>query len=199
MNTGLLLQVWSGKEVQSFQWKSLFFHAQRNWQHHQDHFNCVFFFLIRKVLSIMSTPLQAKQLIRSATSMFFVSWEMQCEEESQLWATSHWQLHHNIVLSHASHGLLQRFFSETSNHPGYLHPLQPRFGTLGLPAFLQIKITFEREEISDHQWDSEKYDRATDGDSSKGFCSVLNSGRDAGRTVWDLNVPNVKGTEVSLS
>ena len=42
--------------------------------------------------------------------------------------------------------------------------LQPRFGVLWLLAFPQIKITFEREEISDHQWDSGKYDRAADDD-----------------------------------
>ena len=41
--------------------------------------------------------------------------------------------------------------------------LQPRFGALWLLAFPETKITFEREEISDHQWDSRKYDRAGDG------------------------------------
>ena len=56
------------------------------------------------------------------------------------------------------------FVSETSNHPGEFAPLQPRFGTLRLLAFTNIKITFERKEISDHQWDSGKYDRAADGD-----------------------------------
>ena len=35
--------------------------------------------------------------------------------------------------------------------------------------------------------------------STKGFQSVLNSGRDAGRTVWGLKVPTLKGTEASLS
>ena len=41
--------------------------------------------------------------------------------------------------------------------------LQPRFGVLWLLAFPQIKITFEREESSDHWWDSGKYDGAADG------------------------------------
>ena len=45
----------------------------------------------------------------------------------------------------------------------WLSPLQPRFGALWLLAFPKTKITFEREEISDHQWDSEKYNRAADG------------------------------------
>ena len=55
-------------------------------------------------------------------------------------------------------------FGETANHPGDSAPLQPRFGTLWLLAFPKTKITFEREEISDHQWDSGIYDRAADGD-----------------------------------
>ena len=54
-------------------------------------------------------------------------------------------------------------FDKTSNHPGNSVPLHPRFGALWLLAFPKTKITFEREEISDHWWDSEKYDRAADG------------------------------------
>ena len=54
------------------------------------------------------------------------------------------------------------FFGKTSNHPDDSAPLQPRFGTL-LLAFPNTKITFETEEISDHQWHPGKYDRAADG------------------------------------
>ena len=54
------------------------------------------------------------------------------------------------------------YFCETSTHPGDSALLQPRFGTLWLLAFSKTKITFEREEISDHRWDSGKYDRAAD-------------------------------------
>ena len=39
--------------------------------------------MIGKVLSIASTPLQVKQLIRGNTSMFFISWEMQYDENGQ--------------------------------------------------------------------------------------------------------------------
>ena len=56
------------------------------------------------------------------------------------------------------------FFGKTSNHPGDSVPLQPRFGTLQLLDFPKIKITFEREEISDHWWDSGKCNGATNGD-----------------------------------
>ena len=73
-----------------------------------------------------------------------------------------WQLHHDntpteCTMSHAE------FFGKTLNHPGDSDPLHPIFGTLWLLAFPQAKITFEREEISDCQWDSGKYDRAADG------------------------------------
>ena len=57
-----------------------------------------------------------------------------------------------------------RILGETSNHPGYSDPLQPRFGTLWLLASPKIKITFEREEISEHWWDSGKYNGVADGD-----------------------------------
>ena len=53
------------------------------------------------------------------------------------------------------------FFGETSDHPSDSAPLQPR---LQLPAFPKTKITFEREETSDCQWDSGKYNRAADRD-----------------------------------
>ena len=56
------------------------------------------------------------------------------------------------------------FFVQTSHGPGDSAPLQPRFGALRLLAFPKTKITFEREEISDYGWDSEKYDRIADGD-----------------------------------
>ena len=63
------------------------------------------------------------------------------------------------------------FFGKISNHSGDSAPLQCRFGALQLLFFPQTKITFERKEISDHQWDSGKYDEA--GSSNKGFCRVF--------------------------
>ena len=48
------------------------------------------------------------------------------------------------------------FCGETSNHPGNSGSIQLRFGALRPLAFSKTKITFEREEISDHQWDSGK-------------------------------------------
>ena len=74
-----------------------------------------------------------------------------------------WQLHHNNAPAHVSH-LRHSFFDETSNHPGYSAFLQPIFGALQLLAFPKTKITFDREEISEHRWHSGKYDGAADGD-----------------------------------
>ena len=63
----------------------------------------------------------------------------------QQWATGDLHLHHHNAPAHASR--LMQFFGETSNHSGdsaqIWHPV-----TSGFP---KTKITFEREEISDHQ------------------------------------------------
>ena len=47
--------------------------------------------------------------------------------------------------------------------PRWPWALQPRLGALRLLAFPKTKITFEREKILDHQWDSGKYNAAPDG------------------------------------
>ena len=59
--------------------------------------------------------------------------------------------------SHAS-CLVQSFLWNIKS-PKWLSPLQPRFCALWHLPSLKTKITFEREEISDHCWDSGKYDR----------------------------------------
>ena len=68
-----------------------------------------------------------------------------------LWATGDWQLHHDNASTHASY-LVQKFFVKHQ-----VTALQLRFGILWLPAFPKTKITFEREAISDRQWDSGKW------------------------------------------
>ena len=68
------------------------------------------------------------------------------------------QCSHSCIMSCAE------CFGKTSNHPGDSAPLQPRFGALRLLVFPKTKVTFEREEISDHQWDWGKSNKAADGD-----------------------------------
>ena len=72
-------------------------------------------------------------------------------------AASSQQCTHMCIMSHA------QFFGKASNCPGNSVHLPPRFGALRLLAFPKTKITFEREERSDHWWDSGKYDGAADG------------------------------------
>ena len=72
------------------------------------------------------------------------------------------------------------FSGKTSNHPAGSTLPQPTFGALWLLASPKTKITFEREEISDHRWDSRKHD----GDWENCVRS---------------HVPTLKGTEESLS
>ena len=75
-----------------------------------------------------------------------------------LWLAASSQQHaFSCITSHAE------CFGETSNHPGDSAPLQPRVGDLQLLAFPKTKVTFEREEISDHWWNSVKYDGAANG------------------------------------
>ena len=71
-------------------------------------------------------------------------------------AASSWQCAHSCIMSH------EELFGETSNHSSESASVQPRFVVLWLLDFPQNKITFQRQAISDTQWDSEKYDRATD-------------------------------------
>ena len=74
----------------------------------------------------------------------------------QLWTTGDWQLHHDSTRAHPSH-LMQKCWQNIKS-PRWLSSLQPRFGTLKLLAFPKTKIISEGEEISDHWWDSGKYD-----------------------------------------
>ena len=72
-------------------------------------------------------------------------------------AASSRQHAHSCIMSCAE------FCGKKSNHPGDSAPLQPRFGSLQFLAFPKTKITFERKEITDHRWDSGKYDGVADG------------------------------------
>ena len=91
-------------------------------------------------------------------------------------------------------------FCETSNHPSESAPLHRRFGALWLLAFHKTEITFEREEIADYQWDFRTIQQGRWWWIQQRILqSVLNSGRDNGRTQWGHKVPTLKGTGASLS
>ena len=92
----------------------------------------------------------------------------------QLWATGDTQLHHGNMPARAFH-LVQRFFVKHQitqvSQAFYSRDLAP----CDFWLFPKTKITFEREEISDHLWDSGKYDGVADGDwencvRSQGAC-----------------------------
>ena len=102
---------------------------------------------IRFCVKLEHSPMETIQIIQKAAAAG--NW--------WLAASSH-QCTCLCIMSHAE------FFGKTSNLPGDLASLQPRFGALWLLAFPKTKITFEREKISDHWWDSGKYDRVADGD-----------------------------------
>ena len=70
---------------------------------------------------------------------------------------SSWQCASSCIMSRAE------FLGETPNQPADSASLQPRFGTLWLLAFPTSKITFEREEIPEHWWNSGKFNRTVNG------------------------------------
>ena len=121
-------------------------------QQYQDHVNCVFWWgsVVHHEYAALGQTVSKKHYfnvlcwLRNAIS----------QKQPQLRATGNWQLHHDNIPAHASSLVL--FLCEISDHPDDSVPLQPRLGALWLLAFPKTKITFEREKISDHQWDSRK-------------------------------------------
>ena len=146
-------------------------------QQHQEHINCVFD--CEGVVHHKYTP--PGQTKKSATSMFFVGWEMQYDKNSCTYGplvtgsfvtATRAPMHHVFYSFLVKHQINQATQSPTA-----------KIGALPLLAFPKTKITFEREGISELWWDSGKYDGVSDGNSNKGFCSVFNSGRGTMRTV----------------
>ena len=97
---------------------------------------CYLCLLIGKVLSLMSTPLQAKLLLNSTTSMFFTGWEMQYEETNCSYGN--WRLAASsqpcacsCIMSCAE------FFGKTSNHPGDSAPPTAQIWCLATSVFFQ--------------------------------------------------------------
>ena len=135
-------------------------------QQDQDHVNCVLW--LGRCCPSQYTP--PGQTINKACYLNVLCclrdaiWQKQL----QLWAAGDWQLHHDNMPAHAS-CLLQSFLRRHQVTQVTQPPLQDRFGALWLLAFPKTKITCEKEEISDHRWDSGKCNGAADGDSNKDF------------------------------
>ena len=124
------------------------------------------------MLSITSKPLQAKQLIRSTTSVFFIGWEMQYDKNGH----SYGQLvigSFIVTMYLLMYLILGRVSWWNIKSPRWLSPLQTQIWCPATSGFSPTKNTFEREEISDCRWDLWKYDRAAGGDSNKGFCRAF--------------------------
>ena len=81
----------------------------------------------------------------------------------QLWAAGDWQLHHDNVPARASR-LVKSFLVKHQITQMTQHPYSPDLVLWDFWIFSKLKITFEREEISDCWWDSGEYDGAADGD-----------------------------------
>ena len=126
---------------------------------------------IKFCIRLGHSSMETIQMIQKATAMG--NWWL---------AASSWQCAHSCIMSCAD------FFCETSNHPGDSAPLQPRFGTLWLLAFPKTKITFEKEEISDHRWDAGKYNWAADGD----WENCVRSQGDSFEGNWGVSLPYVQ-------
>ena len=77
------------------------------------------------------------------------------------------------TMSQLMHHVSCRVFWWNIKSPKWLSPPMSQIWHSVTSGFRKTKITFEREKISDHRWDSEKYNRAADGDSNKGFCRVF--------------------------
>ena len=126
---------------------------------------------------------KAMNVSNFAVSVNIFPWKLfRWLRRQHLWATGDWQLHHNNAPAHATH--LVQFFDEMSNHLGDSALLQSGFGTLWLLTFPKTKSPLKGGEISNHWWDSGKYEEQL---------IVI------GRTVWGPKVPTLKETEVLLS
>ena len=81
----------------------------------------------------------------------------------QLWATGDWQLLQDNTSIHASCVISCTVLWWSIKSPRWLGPPIAQTWCLQFMAFSKTEIIFEREDISDHQWDLGKHDRTADG------------------------------------
>ena len=135
--------------------------------------------MIRKALSINNTPLQAKQLIKSTTSVFLHSlkdaiWQKQL----QLWATGGWQLHHDDVPTHAT-CLVQRILAKNQITQVNQCPYSPDLAPQDFWLFPKLKSPLKGKRLQIINEIQENVERQM---------------METGRMVWSPKVPTLKGT-----
>ena len=146
--------------------------------------SCYLYFWIGKMLSIMNIPLQAKQLIRSITSMFIIGWEMWCSENGH----NYGQLVTGsfiMTMGLLTHQVLWRVFLQNIKSPRWLKPpYSPDLAPCNFWLFPKLKSLLKGKKF-------QTIDEIQE--NTMGQLMVI------GISVWGPKVPTLKGTEVSLS
>ena len=146
----------------------------------------------------MSTLLQAKQLIWSTTSMFFIGWEMRYNQNG----CSYGQLLTGsfITTCPLMHHVSRRVFLVK---PQITHvtqtPYSPDLAPYDFWLFPKLKSPLEGKRFQTTDESQENTTEQLMVIPRRILQNVLNGGRDTGRTVWGLKVPTLNRTEVSLS
>ena len=154
------------------------------------------------MLSITSTLLQAKQLMRSTTSIFFVSWEMQYDEKCHSYGSYGQLVIGSLIMTLCLlvHHVSCRAFWQSLKSPRWLSPTTVQIWHFTTSGFSQNqKYLFKGRNFRP----SMRFRKIWQGIwwlfKKRISQSVLNSRRDIGRTVWGPKVDILNKTEASLS
>ena len=139
-------------------------HLKKAWQSHSKIKTMLtVFWLGRCCPSWVHSPLQEKQLIRSTTSIFFISWEMQYNENScscgQLVIGSFIMTMHLLT-----HPVSYRVF--LVKHPitqVTQPPYSPNLAPCDFWLFQKLKSPLKQKTFQTNRWDLGKYNEAADG------------------------------------
>ena len=145
-----------------------------------------------------------KSVSNSALSLNIPPWKLfRWFRRPQLWATGDWQLHHNNVpAQHACSCITSpaEFFWQNSKSPRWLSaPSSPDLVPCDFWLFPKLKSPLKEKRFQTIDEIQENTTGQLVEIPAKILPSVLNNGRDAGRTVWGPKVPTLRGTEMSLS
>ena len=112
------------------------------------------------------TP-QAEQLVKSPPSMFFVYWELQYDKKGRSYGQLMMHSFINTTTCPLMHHFLCRVFQVTQPH------YSPDLAPCDFCFFPKLKSPFKGTRFQTIREIQEKYDRAADGNSNKGFCRVF--------------------------